>query len=142
LPQGGVHSRFGAKGETIEKKDIRGLIMKKSRQQLKEELKAKSDVIIERLLKWNDENNEPNLTQIEDIVLELREEMGEGMVESVLQGQEKVQPAEGPKCKKCSKEMRYKGRKGKVVESRVGELGILRGYYYCPDCKAGIFPPG
>jgi len=35
-----------------------------------------------------------------------------------------------------------KGEKNNRVETRVGLMEIERGYFYCPQCKQGIFPPG
>lgn len=115
--------------------------MKKTREQLETELEAKSKELIQELLDWNEAHPAPDLTQIEDMVLELREKLSQAMVESVTSSQEQVQPAE-VRCPQCGGVMRYKGQKEKVVESRVGELRLERGYYYCPACQAGIFPPG
>ncbi len=115
--------------------------MKKTRKQLEAELEAKSKTLIQELLDWNEAHPGPDLTQIEDIVLELREKLSQAMVESVAANQEQRQPAE-VLCPQCGGVMRYKGQKGKVVESRVGELGLERGDYYCPACQMGIFPPG
>jgi uncharacterized protein with PIN domain len=115
--------------------------MKKTREQVRQELTDKSAEIIERLLEWNESHAEPDLTQIEDIVLELREELGIEFAASLVSSQEKVEPAV-ERCKLCGQEMRNKGRKRKVVESRVGAIDLERGYYYCPECGAGIFPPG
>jgi transposase len=79
------------------------------------------------------------LTQIEDIVLVLREKLSQAMLDSVLENQEAVQPVELC-CPKCGQRMRYKERKEKVVESRVGEVDLERGHYDCTTCKEGIFP--
>jgi hypothetical protein len=95
--------------------------------------------VIKKLLDWNEAHDEPDLTQIEDIVLELREELGLEFVASLMSSQEKVEPVV-ERCRVCGREMRNKGRKRKVVESRVGEIELERGYYYCPECGAGIFP--
>lgn len=115
--------------------------MKKTRKELEAELEERSKQVIRELLDWNDSHNKPDLTQIEDIVLELREKLSKAMVDSVVENQEQVQPVE-MRCPKCGGVMRYKGRKGKVVESRVGEVELDRGHYYCEQCKEGIFPPG
>jgi uncharacterized protein with PIN domain len=80
------------------------------------------------------------LTQIEDIVLVLREKLCQAMLERALESQEAAQPVE-LHCPKCGQRMRYKERKEKVVESRVGEVDLERGHYDCPTCKEGIFPP-
>lgn len=115
--------------------------MKKTRGQVEKELEGKAKEVIKKLLDWNEAHDAPDLTQIEDIVLELREELGREFATSLVSSQEKVEPVV-ERCGTCGQEMRNKGRKRKVVESRVGGIEMERGYYYCPECGAGIFPPG
>jgi uncharacterized protein with PIN domain len=115
--------------------------MKKRRAQIEAELEKKAKEVIKELMDWDESHAEPDLTQIEDIVLELREKLGKEFAASLVNNQEKVEPAV-ERCKRCGQEMRNKGRKRKVVGSRVGEIDLERGYYYCPECGAGIFPPG
>ena len=115
--------------------------MKKTREQVEKELENKARGVIKKLLDWNEDHDAPDLTQIEDIVLELREELGKEFAASLVSSQEKVEPVV-ERCGTCGREMRNKGRKRKVVESRVGGIELERGYYYCPECGAGIFPPG
>ncbi len=116
--------------------------MKKTREQREKELEAKVREVIQKLLDWEEANQAPDLTQIEDVVLELREELGRAMARSLIGNQANVAPAEGVRCKRCGREMRNKGQKVKVIESRAGELALERGYYYCPECGTGVFPPG
>ena len=117
--------------------------MKKlSREGKKATLMAKVEDLIDELLEWDDRTERPNLTQIEDMVLELRKRMSTAMAETVLESQEDKAPVPGPKCAKCGKEMRYKGGHKNQVESRAGSLQVERGYYWCPDCEQGVFPPG
>jgi len=116
--------------------------MKKSREKLKTEYMAEAEAMFDELMKWDDENFEPDLTQIEDIVLKLRKRFGEQMAQAVIQMQEKRQPAEKMICSECGREMVTKGEKSNQVETRVGAIQIERGYFYCPECKQGIFPPG
>ena len=116
--------------------------MKKTREQRQSELQAKANAMIERLLDWTDQTDKPNLTQMEDEILALREEMSLNMLESVLSAQEASQPAEGEKCPKCGRSLRFKGRRSGQVVSRIGGTGLERGYYYCLECQTGIFPPG
>ena len=97
--------------------------------------------IIDELLAWEAEVEKPNLSQIEEVVLELRERLSQKMAESVIASQEEVRPVPGPECEECGEEMRYKGQKSKRVKSWVGELELERGYYYCEECGAGDFPP-
>jgi hypothetical protein len=115
--------------------------MKKTREQMEKELEGKAKEVIKRLMDWNETHNEPDLTQIEDIVLELREELGKEFACSLISSQGKKEPVV-ERCGTCGREMRNKGRKRKVVESRIGEIVLERGYCYCTECGAGIFPPG
>lgn len=113
-----------------------------SRAQKKAELMTEAQALIEELLEWDERTKKPNLTQIEDEVLALRQRMGQRMAEVMIEGQETVQPAVAPSCPQCGATMRYKGRKKIDAESRLGALGVDRGYYYCARCDGGLFPPG
>ena len=116
--------------------------MKLTRAQKEAKLRKAAEEVIQAMLDWDEENRTPNLTQIEDEVLVLRQRFGQEMVTTIAGGQEAQQPVENPKCEKCGAEMRYKGAKGRTVESRVGVLAVERGHYYCACCKSGFFPPG
>lgn len=116
--------------------------MKKSREQLKEEFIGEAEELFDKLMEWEEQTEKPNLTQIEDIILELRKRFGERMAQKMMMRQEERQPAERVQCPGCGGEMATKGLKDNQVETRIGNLKIERGYYYCPECKQGIFPPG
>ena len=116
--------------------------MKKSREQLKEEFIAEAEDLFDEMMEWDEQTDKPNLTQIEEIVLELRKRFGERMAQKMIMRQEERQPAEKVNCPECKREMETKGMKDNQVETRIGNLKIERGYYYCPDCKQGFFPPG
>jgi len=115
--------------------------MKRKRSEVKAELLKKAELLIDELLDWNDETKAPDLTQIEDIVLKLRKQLGEQMALTVIDAQETKRPSPGPKCASCQREMHYKDVKANTVESRVGALPLERGYYYCRTCQTGLFPP-
>ena len=116
--------------------------MKKTKKQLKAELMSEAEGLIDEMLVWDEKNPKPTLTQIENIVLELRKRMSERMAQALIEQQENKRPVPGPQCSECGAEMRYKGQKGSHVESRVGEVQLERGHYYCEACKQGYFPPG
>lgn len=116
--------------------------MNQSRTQKKAEMEKAAAEMIEALLDWEDENEAPSLRQIEAELLRLRKQFGQVLAAQVLEHQEASQPIENPACPKCGERMRYKGKKRTRVESRLGELAIARGYYYCAHCKCGLFPPG
>lgn len=115
--------------------------MKKTREGMKQELEEKASEVIEKLLEWHDQHEEPDMTQIEEIVLALREEIGLAFAAEVIKGQEKARPVT-EHCKSCGREMRHKGKKRKVIESGIGEIILEREYCYCAECGAGLFPPG
>lgn len=116
--------------------------MKKSREKLKAELMGKAEAEIERVLDWHEKKEKPTWTEIEEEVLEIRRKIGEEISQSLVEAQERRNPVPGPRCEGCGEEMRNKGVKRKKVKSRVGEVEMERGYYYCQRCGAGIFPPG
>lgn len=116
--------------------------MKTTRAQKKAELQASSEEIIERLLDWEEQNGAAKLTAIEEEILQLRKQFGVEMLRVVIEGDEAREPVLNPACKGCGQAMRYKGKKARDVVSRVGEVEIERGHYYCKDCASGFFPPG
>ena len=116
--------------------------MKHTHVERKAALLRQADELIDELLEWEDANQQPTLTEIEDIVLKLRKRMGEQMAQSVVNAQAAQAPVPGPKCPRCGREMHAKSRKRRRVESRAGSLPLERTYYYCAHCRRGIFPPG
>lgn len=116
--------------------------MKLTREEKKAKLMARLEKAVDELMEWEEEHKRPTLTQIEDIVLKLRKEMGEEMAEEILAEVEGKTPVPGPACPKCGREMRFKGEYEKQIESRAGEMEYERGYYACPECDGGFFPPG
>lgn len=115
--------------------------MKETREDKKRELMAQAEAMIDELLDWEEGAAAPTLSQIEDVILKLRQQMGQRMAEKVLQDQEAQAPVPGPACPRCQREMRYRGRKGREVETRLGAVELDRGYYYCDHCQEGFFPP-
>lgn len=138
-----VYVSFGAKecGKIGYRLWTEEIAMKQSREEKKARLQAKAEQVIEELLEWEESNPKPNLTEIEDIILKLRKELGKEMAQMVLEEQETRTLAPGPICPVCRQEMRYKGQKENHIESRVGALELERGYYHCPACKESVFPP-
>jgi len=116
--------------------------MKATRAEKRAALLAQVEVLIEAFLDWEEKAERPNLTEIETMGLQLREQFGRVLAERALEDQEARQPAETPVCPSCGRKLRYKGQKELDVESRLGLLEVERGYYYYSRCHSGIFPPG
>ena len=115
---------------------------KLTRAEQKAALIQRAEALIDQMLMWTETTTKPNLTQIEDIALDLRQQFGQALSESALASQENASPVGLPACPQCGKPMRPKGRKDKTVVARVGDLKIIRDYFYCPACERGLFPPG
>lgn len=116
--------------------------MKRTHDQLKAELMSEAEEVIDELLEWHEGTEGPTLTEIEDVVLKLRQRFGKRMAKVVVGDQEAVRPVPGPLCETCGQEMHYKDMKTVTVEGRTGENRIERAYYYCNRCRSGLFPPG
>jgi hypothetical protein len=116
--------------------------MKETREQRKAAFLREAEMLFDELLDWEDETRAPTLTEIEEVILTLRERIGRKMAAGVLEHQGAGTPVPGPTCPQCEREMRYKGEKETGIESRVGLLEVERGYYYCETCRQGLFPPG
>ena len=79
--------------------------MKKSREKLKAEFIAEAEELFDELMEWEEDNEKPNLTQIEEIILEVRKRFGERMAQKIIMRQEERQPAERVDCLQCGGEM-------------------------------------
>lgn len=115
--------------------------MQTTRAQKKQALQASSEALIEQLLDWEEKNSVPTLEAIEEEILQLRKQFGSALLKVIVEGQESRQPVVAPVCEQCGQPMRCKGAKKKGVVSRVGEIAIKRGHYYCQGCQQGLFPP-
>jgi hypothetical protein len=69
--------------------------MKRTRDQLRTELLAAAEEVIDELLEWHERSEAPTLTEIEDAVLDLRKRLGERMERAVIADQEAVHPVPG-----------------------------------------------
>ncbi len=116
--------------------------MPRSRAEVKTELEAEAARLIEALLDWTDKTDAPNLTQIEDEVLKLRQQFAEKLAEAAVERQAATDPVT-VKCPQCGRPMHQKKkRQRRRVQGRVGGVSLNRAYYYCDHCRVGLFPPG
>ena len=87
-----------------------------------------------------------NLEEMETQALAVAKEVARALlsygVADERQVEQQQRPEVEPKCPECGKGMRYGGQRGKTVGSKAGEVSYQRGYYHCPACGAGLFPPG
>ena len=117
--------------------------MNRQRTEMKAELMAAAEAVMDELLQWDAVSPAPTLSEIEAVVLKLRQRLSARMAEVVVNGQEAARPVPGPVCPRCGREMHHKGVKTSWVESRAGRLKLERVYYYCEHCAGGgFFPSG
>jgi hypothetical protein len=115
--------------------------MRKSRAEIKAELLAKYEVMLDEVLSQGETKAGLTMTDIEELALGTRAEVGKQVTAALLESQ--GEPSiPGPRCPSCGQEMRYKGRKQRYLRTRSGEVEMARAYYYCPRCRRGYFPPG
>ena len=91
---------------------------------------------------WQATHPEATWDEIELQVLQLRQRFGAQLGRVLARQRQEQQPVAGPSCPNCGVEMRYKGQKERRLVSMLGEVPLVRGYYYCSACRRGVFPPG
>lgn len=116
--------------------------MKKSREQLKAELMAKMEEVVEQMLEWREQGQGYTFREIEDEVMMLGQSIQQTLTEAAIGQEEARQPVESPGCPVCGMKMEDKGLRTRQVRGRVGKVKVERGYYTCPECGAGFFPSG
>jgi hypothetical protein len=77
----------------------------------------------------------------EELGRQRRAVLGDFLELSLRQGDLGATP-EVPSCGQCGEPMIFKGYPPKEVHGMEVDVKIPRAYYYCPACKAGLFPPG
>jgi tRNA(Ile2) C34 agmatinyltransferase TiaS len=113
--------------------------MKTNQAEQRARLKAQAEVVIEEALAKGE--GLKRLEDIEELVYETVRKLGQELEAGILRGHGQAD-GPGPVCEECGQEMRYKGDKTRYVVTRNGEQQLERGYYYCPACARGLFPPG
>ncbi len=118
------------------------MITKDEKERLRQRFMAKAEEVFEKAMASGTEADELDLGEIEEVVEGLKFELTGTLVESVVEVRDKGKRGPGPRCERCGREMRYKGKKRREVVTSQGKIELERAYYYCDKCRIGIFPPG
>ena len=81
--------------------------MPRTRAELKAELKAEAERLIDELLTWTEQVEAPTLTEIEDQILKLRKQFGEKLAEAAVEVQSTAEPIL-VRCPHCQRPMHLK----------------------------------
>jgi len=106
---------------------------------LKTQMMAQAEAAIEALLAQRQKKGKLDLSDIEHLAREAGQRVMQELTVDLTSAEAAAE--EGAKCPKCGKKLLYKGKKGRNLVTETGEVHLERGYYYCPTCRKGIFPP-
>lgn len=112
------------------------------REEIKAEIIQQVEARLEQMLGDNSSVAEMTLSEIEEMALAVGAETGSVLTVTLVAANEMQGQKERPDCPVCGQEMRHKGYRKKAVITRTGEVNIRRAYYYCENCRKGLFPPG
>ena len=115
--------------------------MRPDKKRLKNELMKAYEAKLDRLFETLDPQDEIHLNDIEEVALALRKEVGQEITQAWVNEQSRPKIPD-VMCPTCDEQMQNKGKKGKQISTRSGEVDIERVYYYCANCGTGFFPPG
>jgi uncharacterized protein with PIN domain len=119
------------------------MVSESQKDALRRQFMTKAEAVFERALERGLAKADIRLSEIEEIVNELKFELTGELVEDIIAVQASQQAGPGPKCERCGRELRYKGKKKRpAIQTSQGEIELERAYYYCEPCQRGFFPPG
>lgn len=85
------------------------------------------------------------ITELENVVLAVRQVLSEQMLDEALQRQANTvdeRPASFRPCAKCGKEVQATAAEPRILQTRAGEAEWLEPTTYCRRCRRSFFPSG
>ena len=105
-----------------------------------------SEEIIVGMTEWRQQNPKATFRMIEAELDRRLSELRARMLSDIAIASASAEWEAGtgaPVCPKCQQKLRPKGKKKREIQTRDGgSVKIEREYGVCPECGAGIFPPG
>jgi hypothetical protein len=101
--------------------------------------------LMERLYGANGPAWGTKLSELEDVVLAVRQVLSEKMLDEALQRQANTvdeRPAPFQCCAQCGQQVEPDDPEPRILETRVGEAEWLEPATYCRRCRRSFFPSG
>jgi hypothetical protein len=99
--------------------------------------------MVDELQGWRAQHADASFDEIAAQVTPRRRTLVGELLEALARQAGSGMEPEGVACEGCGQAMEYKGEPERQIEHYLeGETELKRAYYYCPTCKAGLFPPG
>jgi uncharacterized protein with PIN domain len=109
---------------------------------LKARLMAELETTIDQLIAQQPPSDEVTLSDMERLVKQAGTAIEAQVMQALAEAHERARGSERPICPECQQPMRNKGKQRRTVVTEAGEIEVERTYYYCDQCRVGIFPPG
>jgi uncharacterized protein with PIN domain len=109
-------------------------------EELKERLMKEFEGIIDRMLANKPEARDITLRYAEKTAVATGEKLKAVIAQELLK--EYGEQDKGVECPDCRKRLGMKDYRSRRVVTEAGEVEVSRPYYYCEECRKGIFPPG
>jgi len=103
---------------------------------MKAVLLAEYEAALDAMLAKRKPDDEITLSEIEALVGEVQQAVGQHVLQQLTQIAESDQPV----CPSCGGRMQYKGKRPKQVVTTRGEVTVPSAYHYCAKCKRGFSP--
>lgn len=107
---------------------------------------ADAEAVLSEIAGWGRDHPRATLAEIEDVVDGQLARLRTHLVEEQIEAHALADAARSPErrvCPTCGGLMRSHGKKRRTLRTKQGgELDLNRTYWWCPCCKAGLFPPG
>lgn len=107
---------------------------------------AETAAVLAEIGAWGRAHPRATLSEIEDAVDEQVARLRQQLVEERIQAHALADEARSPErrvCPECGGALQAHGKKPRMLTTKQGgALALDRTYWWCPRCRAGLFPPG
>jgi len=114
--------------------------VKEQREKRKAALMEELEEIVSQMQREIAALAELNLRDIEQAAVKTGEKVKQVIGQHLVD--ERKESTEEVECPSCGKRLWLKDYRSRQMVTEAGEVKLTRAYYYCPECKQGIFPPG